>query len=360
MSREIKDEAIILIKERSKIKMNKKTLSKLTSLLLAAAMVLAFMPALTFSSHAATKKAKTSITRVAPKAAKTSVQLGKSLTFKVKVVPSKLAKKTTFTSSNTKVLTINKKTGKASAKKAGTSKVTAKAGKLSASWTVKVTKAAKTERSTGAAATLQKEMDQFKGKTAADIAGMTEEQQAELLKQYSAIIPANVTIDDSLVKSMTAEQKTMLAKDLEVLSNYDATVTAGTKRGKNATVNVKVTTYKYSTVNKTLVNNVANDFGLDNLKALYKDPTNKELGAKLVAVVIKDLNDQIPAIKAAGTTTTTVTVPMTLKNGVWQTTKTTDLTKASKTGAFKLADAMTDGLCTVVADVAAKAAALIK
>ncbi|MFC2661698.1 MAG: Ig domain-containing protein [Eubacterium sp.] len=340
--------------------MSKKTMSKLTSLLLAAAMVLAFMPALTFSSHAATKKAKTSITRVAPKAAKTSVQVGKSLTFKVKVVPSSLAKKTAFTSSNAKVLTVNKKTGKASAKKAGTAKVTAKAGKLSASWTVKVTKAAKTERATEAATTLQKELDQFKGKTAADIAGMTTEQKLALLNQYKAIIPANITIDASVVTSLTADQQKMLAQDLEVLSTYDATVTAGTKTGNNATVNVKVTTYKYSTTNKTLVNNVANDFGLDNLKALYKDPTNKTLGAKLVAVVIKDLNAQIPAIKAAGKTTTTVTVPMTLENGVWQTTKTADLTKASNTGAFKLADAMTDGLCTVVADVAAKAAALIK
>jgi hypothetical protein len=340
--------------------MNKKTLSKLTSLLLAAAMVLAFMPALTFSSHAATKKAKTSITRVAPKAAKTSVQVGKNLTFKVKVLPSKLQKKVAFTSSNTKVLTVNKKTGKASAKKAGTAKVTAKAGKLSASWTVKVTKAAKTERATEAATTLQKELDQFKGKTAADIAGMTTEQKLALLSQYGAIIPANITIDPSVVTSLTADQQKMLAQDLEVLSNYDATVTAGTKSGKNATVNVKVTTYKYSTVNKKLVDNVARDFGLDNLKALYKDPTNKELGAKLVAVVIKDLNDQIPAIKDAGKTTTTVTVPMTLKNGVWQTTKTADLTKASNTGAFKLADAMTDRLCTVVAGVAAKAAALIK
>jgi hypothetical protein len=347
--------------------MSKKTLSKLTSLLLAAAMVLAFMPALTFSSHAAAKKAKTSITRVAPKAAKTSVQVGKSLTFKVKVLPSKLQKKVAFTSSNTKVLTVNKKTGKASAKKAGTAKVTAKAGKLSASWTVKVTKAAKTERATEAATTLQKELDQFKGKTAADIAGMTTEQKLALLNQYKAIIPANITVDASVVTSLTADQQKMLAEDLEVLSTYDATVTAGTKTGNDATVNVKVTTYKYNakasgdkTLNQVLVDKIANDFGTENLVKLYKDPTNKTLGAKLVGVVIKDLNDQIPAIKAAGKTTTTVTVPMTQENGVWQTTKTADLTKASNTGAFKLADAMTDGLCTVVADVAAKAAALIK
>ncbi|MCI2147669.1 MAG: hypothetical protein LKK18_06730 [Clostridiales bacterium] len=59
--------------------MKSNKLSKLTVVLLTAAMVLAFMPAMTFSSHAASKKAKTSITRVAPtKAAKYTMTVGKA------------------------------------------------------------------------------------------------------------------------------------------------------------------------------------------------------------------------------------------------------------------------------------------
>lgn len=336
--------------------MKSNKLSKLSILLLTAAMVFAFMPAWTFSSHAASKKAKTTITRVAPtKSSKYTMQAGKTATFKAKVTPSKLQKKTTYTSGNTKVLTINKKTGKASAKKAGTAKVTAKNGKLSVSWTVTVKKAQKTERAEAAATTLNSELAQFQNKTPEQIAAMTPAQQAQLLKQYSAILPGNITVDTTLVSSLTADQQAMLVKDLSVLSKYDFKVTPGTQTGNNATVNVEITTYKYSTVNNTLVNNVAKDFGLSNLMALYKNPKDTQLAAKLAGVVIKDLNDQLPAITASGRVTKTVAVPMVYENGVWQTTKTTDFTNTAavqKTGAFKLADGMTDGLCTVVAGVA--------
>ncbi|MCH4006290.1 MAG: Ig-like domain-containing protein [Eubacterium sp.] len=334
--------------------MNKKTLSKLTSVLLAAAMVLAFMPALTFSSHAAAKKAKTSITRVAPKAAKTSVQLGKSLTFKVKVLPSKLAKKTTFTSSNTKVLTVNKKTGKASAKKAGTAKVTAKNGKLSASWTVKVTKAAKTERATEAAAKqMTSDLTQFQNKSAQEIAGMSDAEINQLIQKYSAMFPG-VTVDSSMLKSLTADQQKMLAVDLEMLSHYTFKVTPGTQSGNTATVNVQLTTYKYSTINSKLLTEVITDKSLGGVANVAKMLKAKDqaFAAKFAGVMIQDLYGYHDTITAGGETTKTVTVAMEYKNGVWQTTKTTDLTKASNTGAFKLADAMTDGMCTDIAHAA--------
>lgn len=337
--------------------MKSNKLSKLTVVLLTAAMVLAFMPAMTFSSHAASKKAKTSITRVAPvKAEKYTMTVGKSATFKAKVTPSKLQKKTVYTSGSTKVLTINKKTGKATAKKAGTAKVTAKNGKMSVTWKVTVSKAAKTERADAAAKTLSTEMAKFQKKTPEQIAAMTPEQQAQLLKQYSAMIPGmntgDITIYASVIKTMSADQQAMLVQDLSVLSQYDFTVTPGTQTGKSATVKVKVTTYKYSTVTKTLLDNIVNDFGPSNFIALAKNPKDTALATKLAGVFIKDLNDQRPTITASGQVTKTVTVPMTYSGGVWQTTKTTDFTKTDaveKTGAFKLADAMTDGFCTTVA-----------
>lgn len=337
--------------------MKSNKLSKLSILLLTAAMVFAFMPAWTFSSHAASKKAKTTITRVAPaKSSKYTMQAGKTATFKAKVTPSKLQKKTTYTSGNSKVLTINKKTGKASAKKAGTAKVTAKNGKLSVSWKVTVKKAQKTERAEAAATTLNSELAQFQNKTPEQIAAMTPAQQAQLLKQYSAILPGNITVDTTLVSSLTADQQAMLVKDLSVLSKYDFKVTPGTQTGNNATVNVEITTYKYSTVNDALLTKiVVTDFGLKNMEKLYKNPKDTQLAAKLAGVVIKDLNDQLPAITASGRVTKTVAVPMVYENGVWQTTKTTDFTNTAavkKTGAFKLADAMTDGLCTAVANAA--------
>lgn len=344
--------------------MKSNKLSKLTVVLLTAAMVLAFMPAMTFSSHAASKKAKTSITRVAPtKAAKYTMTVGKSATFKAKAAPSKLQKKTVYASSSAKVLTINKKTGKASAKKAGTAKVTAKNGKMSVSWKVTVKKAQKTERADAAAKTLNTEMAQFQNKTPEQIAEMTPEDQAQLLKQYSAMLPVNITIDASVVKTLSKDQQAMLVKDLSVLSSYDVTVTPGTQKGNNATVNVKITTYKYSTVADTLLHNVTTDFGATNFIQLYKNPTDKELALKLAGVFIKDLNDQLPAITTSGRVTRTVTVPMEYSGGVWQTTKTTDFTNTTavkKTGAFTLADAMTDGFCTTVANTVSKLAGLLK
>lgn len=344
--------------------MKSNKLSKLTVVLLTAAMVLTFMPAMTFSSHAAAKKAKTSITRVAPtKAAKYTMTVGKSATFKAKAAPSKLQKKTVYASSSAKVLTINKKTGKASAKKAGTAKVTAKNGKMSVSWKVTVKKAQKTERADAAAKTLNTEMAQFQNKTPEQIAAMTPDQQAQLLKQYSAMLPGNITIDAAVVKTLSADQQAMLVKDLAVLSTYDFAVTPGTQNGNKATVNVKVTTYKYSTVTDTLLNNITKDFGVTNFIQLYKNPTDKELALKLAGVFIKDLNDQLQAITTSGRVTTTITVPMKYSDGVWQTTKTTDFTNTTaveKTGAFKLADAMTDGFCKRVAETVKNLAGMLK
>lgn len=78
-----------------------------------------------------------SITITTPSLKTYTMDVGKSKTFQVKVNPSKLSKQVTWTSSQKSVATVTTK-GKVTAKKAGKTTITAKAGKKSAKVTVTV------------------------------------------------------------------------------------------------------------------------------------------------------------------------------------------------------------------------------
>ncbi len=129
----------------------------LLSVVLAVLMVAAFMPALTYSSFAATAKKATKVTKLTHTGAKVYGKVGNKYVLKYKLSPSKLtsaAKKTVWKSSDSKVVKVySTKSNRAAVKalKSGTAKVTVytKANKKAkATWTFKVTKKAATKKTT--------------------------------------------------------------------------------------------------------------------------------------------------------------------------------------------------------------------
>jgi hypothetical protein len=126
----------------------------LLSVVLAVLMVAAFMPALTYSSFAATAKKATKVTKLTHTGAKVSAKVGNKYVLKYKLSPSKLtsaAKKTVWKSSDSSIVKVySTKSNRAAvkAKAEGTAKVTVytKANKKAkATWTFKVTKKAETK-----------------------------------------------------------------------------------------------------------------------------------------------------------------------------------------------------------------------
>lgn len=132
----------------------------LVSVVLAVLMAVAFMPAISYTSFAATAKKATKVTKVYHKANTTYTRtVGSAWTLKYKLSPSKLttaAKKVVWKSSNKSVVSVSAKSGNKAAvsfKKAGTATVTVytKANKKAkATWKFKVVKPAdKTTTLTG-------------------------------------------------------------------------------------------------------------------------------------------------------------------------------------------------------------------
>jgi hypothetical protein len=132
----------------------------LVSVVLAVLMAVAFMPAISYTSFAATAKKATKVTKVYHKANTTYTRtVGSAWTLKYKLSPSKLttaAKKVVWKSSNKSVVSVSAKSGNKAAvsfKKAGTATVTVytKANKKAkTSWKFKVVNAAsKTTTLTG-------------------------------------------------------------------------------------------------------------------------------------------------------------------------------------------------------------------
>jgi hypothetical protein len=128
----------------------------LVSVVLAVLMAVAFMPAISYTSFAATAKKATKVTKVYHKANTTYTRtVGSAWTLKYKLSPSKLttaAKKVVWKSSNKSVVSVSAKSGNKAAvsfKKAGTATVTVytKANKKAkATWKFKVVP--KTEKNT--------------------------------------------------------------------------------------------------------------------------------------------------------------------------------------------------------------------
>lgn len=113
----------------------------LLAVLLAVAIMFAFMPAVT--SFAATASKATKVTRVTPSNYKYTMRVGASKTFKYKLTPTKLttaAKKVTWTSSNSSVATVSS-SGVVKARSSGTTiiKVKAVKGGKYTTWKVTVT-----------------------------------------------------------------------------------------------------------------------------------------------------------------------------------------------------------------------------
>jgi hypothetical protein len=131
----------------------------LVSVVLAVLMAVAFMPAISYTSFAATAKKATKVTKVYHKANTTYTRtVGAAWTLKYKLSPSKLtsaAKKVVWKSSNKSVVSVSAKSGNKAAvsfKKAGTATVTVytKANKKAkATWKFKVVNAAKKVAATG-------------------------------------------------------------------------------------------------------------------------------------------------------------------------------------------------------------------
>jgi len=128
----------------------------LLSVVLAVLMVAAFMPALTYSSFAATAKKATKVTKLNHTGAKVYGKVGSKYTLKYKLSPSKLtsaAQKTVWKSSDSKIVKVIATKGKhatVKVKGVGTAKVTVytKANtKAKATWTFK-TKKAETKKTT--------------------------------------------------------------------------------------------------------------------------------------------------------------------------------------------------------------------
>ncbi len=126
----------------------------LLSVVLAVLMVAAFMPALTYSSFAATAKKATKVTKLTHTGAKVYGKVGNKYVLKYKLSPSKLtsaAKKTVWKSSDSSIVKVySTKSNRAAvkAKAEGTAKVTVytKANKKAkTTWTFKVTKKAETK-----------------------------------------------------------------------------------------------------------------------------------------------------------------------------------------------------------------------
>ena len=123
----------------------------LVSVVLAVLMAVAFMPAISYTSFAATAKKATKVTKVYHTGNKTYTRtVGSAWTLKYKLSPSKLttaAKKVVWKSSNKSVVSVSAKSGNKAAvsfKKAGTATVTVytKANKKAkATWKFKVVKA---------------------------------------------------------------------------------------------------------------------------------------------------------------------------------------------------------------------------
>ncbi|MCH4007147.1 MAG: hypothetical protein LKE86_08250 [Eubacterium sp.] len=122
----------------------------LLSVVLAVLMVAAFMPALTYSSFAATAKKATKVTKLNHTGAKVYGKVGSKYTLKYKLSPSKLtsaAQKTVWKSSDSKIVKVIATKGKhatVKVKGVGTAKVTVytKANtKAKATWTFKTKKA---------------------------------------------------------------------------------------------------------------------------------------------------------------------------------------------------------------------------
>jgi hypothetical protein len=131
----------------------------LVSVVLAVLMAVAFMPAISYTSFAATAKKATKVTKVYHTGNKTYTRtVGSAWTLKYKLSPSKLtaaAKKVVWKSSNKSVVSVSAKSGNKAAvsfKKAGTATVTVytKANKKAkATWKFKVVNAAKKVAATG-------------------------------------------------------------------------------------------------------------------------------------------------------------------------------------------------------------------
>ncbi|MCI2196749.1 MAG: hypothetical protein LKK51_01585, partial [Eubacterium sp.] len=102
----------------------------LLSVVLAVLMVAAFMPALTYSSFAATAKKATKVTKLNHTGAKVYGKVGNKYVLKYKLSPSKLtsaAKKTVWKSSDSSIVKVYSTKGKHAAVKVkgvGTAKIT--------------------------------------------------------------------------------------------------------------------------------------------------------------------------------------------------------------------------------------------
>lgn len=172
---------------------------------------------------------KASATKVTLSGTKTSMTVGDKATFKATVSPKNSTDKVKWTSSNTKVMTVGSN-GAVVAKAAGTAKITAKAGKKSASVTVTVKAKSITPPTP----------------TVVDVTGVTVNPTTATIKANetltitAAVAPANATNKTLTWTSSNTAVATVSNGVVTPVSAGTATITAKSNNGKTATCAVTV------------------------------------------------------------------------------------------------------------------------
>jgi hypothetical protein len=220
----------------------------LLSVVLAVLMVAAFMPALTYSSFAATAKKATKVTKLNHTGAKVYGKVGNKYVLKYKLSPSKLtsaAKKTVWKSSDSSIVKVYSTKGKHAAVKVkgvGTAKITVytKANtKAKAVWSFKTKKAAETKTTlTGVTVSAPNAADPAK-----EVKVGT--------KLEATVAPADAKdvtyqwyADDKAIDGATSADFTVTAAQM----GKAITVKATSKNDVTSTATAKVSTVKVSTI----------------------------------------------------------------------------------------------------------------
>ncbi|WP_409335916.1 hypothetical protein [Eubacterium sp. F2] len=255
----------------------------LLSVVLAVLMVAAFMPALTYSSFAATAKKATKVTKLTHTGAKVYGKVGNKYVLKYKLSPSKLtsaAKKTVWKSSDSSIVKVySTKSNRAAvkAKAEGTAKVTVytKANKKAkTTWTFKVTKKAETKTTlTGVTVSAPNAKDPAKELT------IGTELQAKVEPSDAKGVTYQWYADDKAIEGATSANFTVTTDQI----GKAITVKATSKNDVTSTATAKVTGVTLKTAEMKTVND---DAATAKTKP-YNDSTTYNVG-ETEAVVLKD------------------------------------------------------------------------